>query len=175
MALIFLTTQEPAYTADSLHRWRFLMHTDFADEQDTLVSRLQTKVLESEVIKIKYPVLRTKLCYISNSKTLDDLLRNKTNVYALWRKKPSSNDWELMYLGQRKHRLTRTHLIHHFFKKPENVISQLPAIKKSLLDGYEIGISVLYAQPDEMYTVTNGYLISLMKRSQLCAWNTHLS
>jgi hypothetical protein len=64
----------------------------------------------------------------------------------------------------------RSHLRHHFFKKPERILSQLPKIKRCLLDGYEIGVSVAYTQPDEVkYAVEQ--LVIVMKEQDLCEWN----
>jgi hypothetical protein len=142
---------------------------------DCLMLHAVKKLTEDgPVMRVNYlHGLDTEIAKSENKKTLDSLLKDGANIYAIWIRKHGLKKWHLMYIGQRKSSSVKVRLCQHLFKKDEKTGSQLSHVKEALKYNNEIGISVIRVHPDELRTSVEERLINLMKSKGHCPWNIH--
>jgi len=87
-------------------------------------------------------------------------LRGRANVYAIYVRGPTQQDWIPVYVGQSKSINLRGRMSHHLIKKNETMGSMLSVIQTAVADGGEIGLAFIKVEPESLRvyveeTITN--------------------
>ena len=76
--------------------------------------------------------------------------KTSINVYALWRRSGSEDKWELMYIGQRSHKLGWSRVAQHLLSTPQGTQSKLQEVRDAINSGAQIGVTAILLEPDSM-------------------------
>jgi hypothetical protein len=98
-------------------------------------------------------------------------LRGRANVYALYLRRPKSDEWRPVYVGQRKSVEMRQRLTAHLICKNPGTGSMLEAVKTAVASGESVAISLILVRPDSLRLFVEETIIATHK-SRL-PWNTH--
>ena len=99
---------------------------------------------------IDYEYLKNKMPFVINE---------RPNIYGLYIKE-ENKEWEIKYIGQRKHKGILERLRQHIVGKHELTGSKLDNVNKALESGFEIGVKLFLIRPDSMRLYYEEKLIS---------------
>jgi hypothetical protein len=87
---------------------------------------------------------------LENNELPPSLGQSPINVYALWKRTGSEDEWELMYIGQRSHKSGWSRVSQHLFSTPQGTQSKLREVRAAIRSGSQIGVTAILVEPDSM-------------------------
>lgn len=131
-------------------------------EIGALVAAARERLLESVPTLIDF-VDRKAL----NNNQLPPVLRaHPINVYALWKRDAVTEEWELMYIGQRSHKSGWSRVAQHLFSTPKGTQSKLAEVRAAIESGAQIGVTAILVEPDSMRLSVEEELINRNSTSE---------
>lgn len=118
------------------------LHIDLSD----LLATAQELLLEAAPNPIDYRD-RTDL---ANNELQSSLRDSPINVYALWKRANDSEEWELMYIGQRSYKNGWSRVKQHLFSTPKGTQSKLKEVQSAIKTGAQIGVTGILVKPDSL-------------------------
>lgn len=97
-------------------------------------------------------------------------LRNRANLYAIYRRTSENGKWEPVYVGERKSEGMRERITQHLIDKDEGTGSKLKEVKETVRRGGRIGVSFLLVKPESLRLCVEEYIIDNTKS---LIWNVH--
>lgn len=126
--------------------------------------------------QINYPECCSVKCWPvkqikeKNSDFLDSL-NNKGNVYAILTQKPESDEWNPIYVGQRKADGFRSRMYQHLIKKNKKTGSKLEKVKKAVSEGQQIAVTYIMVCPESLRHFVEETIVAGDKGR--LTWNDH--
>ena len=141
-------------------------HTDALHiDISVLVAAAQKKLIESVPLPIKY----MDMTCLENNKLPPAIKISPINIYALWMRAKSSENWELMYIGQRSYEFGWSRVEQHLFSTPQGTQSKLQKVRNAIKAGAEMGVTGILIKPNSLRLSVEDELIKLNSLS-----NNHL-
>lgn len=135
---------------------------------DALVQLSQTALLESAPVPISY-IDKLKL---KNNSLPEILGKNLINIYALWMRTSSVDNWVPMYIGQRTRNDGWSRVKQHLFHTPSGTWSKIKEVTKFIEAGYDIGVTFINVTPDSMrLTLEDELIFHNTSSSTALPWN----
>ncbi len=125
-------------------------------EINSLVAACQTALLSGTPHTISY----TDKLALQNNQLPSTIDRSPINVYALWTRRDPSEDWTVMYIGQRSFRSGWARVCQHLFSTPQGTQSKLNEVRRVIASGAEIAVTAIRVEPDSMRLAVEEELIS---------------
>ena len=127
---------------------------------DTLVSDANSILLHRAPSSITY----SNPDELSKNETINDAtiaqeVGDGANIYAIWSRASNSDQWEVMYIGQRSKGKVIERIKQHLFKTPNGTQSKLAKVKELVAINHQIGISTILITPDPLRLSVEDQLI----------------
>lgn len=122
---------------------------------DVLVQLSQTALLKSTPVPISY----IDKLELKNNVLPEIIGKNPINIYALWMRKSSVDEWVPMYIGQRTSNDGWSRVKQHLFHTPEGTWSKIKEVTKFIETGFDIGVTFINVTPDSMRLTLEDELI----------------
>ncbi len=111
-----------------------------------MIAKAQVLLLASVPCPIDYADRVT----LEKNQLPQSLGKTSINVYALWKRLESKDEWELMYIGQRSHKFGWQRVEQHLFSTPRGTQSKLREVRAAVEAGALIGVTAILVEPDSM-------------------------
>jgi hypothetical protein len=118
------------------------LHLDIS----ALLATAQRQLLESTPI----PIVYHDRAFLKNNQLPLSLKKSPINVYALWMRANSDEDWTLMYIGQRSRKYGWSRVAQHLFTTPSGTQSKLQQVRAAIEAGAQIGVTGILIEPDSL-------------------------
>lgn len=143
------------------------------DGYRALIDNALTALLEREPTEIFYKINDDlEQSKNDNQERLLAEIGTGANIYALWVKRTGSDQWVLMYVGQRTRKMIKARLNQHLFKKPTKTQSKIDFVRKEIASGSRIGVTTVLISPDSLRLSVEDEIISnLTKEKSNLPWN----
>ena len=79
-----------------------------------------------------------------------ECIRDCGNVYAILRKRHGNCRWKVVYIGTRMKNEIGKRVKEHIVKKPDSTSSKLECVKSSVWNGFDIAISYILIEPENL-------------------------
>ncbi len=130
------------------------------DNFDLLISNASLNLLQREPILITYTDRENiESNKDKNDEAIAEEIGKGANIYAIWSRKPNTDNWNTMYIGQRSKKKVIERIKQHLFKTPKGTQSKLENVRDALSNDFDIGISTILITPDPLRLSVEDQLI----------------
>lgn len=113
---------------------------------DALITDAQAEIIHARPIEVTHHNVED----LAKNKHPNEIVGKKFNLYALWSRRSSEQDWQLMYIGERHSASGVARLSQHLFKVPSGTQSKLAEVRAVLRAGGQMGVTAALVQPESI-------------------------